>query len=47
MAPSKMTPCMFIAEGPHLYHIANFPNNGADLCARVGKCDQQEQEQEK
>jgi len=32
MASGKMTLCMFIAERPHLY-IANFLNNGVDLCA--------------
>lgn len=47
MAPSKMTPCMFIAEGLHLYHIASFPNDSVDLCACQEKCDQQEQEKEK
>lgn len=31
---------MFIAEGPHLYHSAGFPNNGADLCVCQGKHDQ-------
>lgn len=40
MATSKMTTCMFIAEGPHLYHIAGFPNDGADLCVCQGKRDQ-------
>lgn len=47
MAPSKMTPCMFIAEGLHLHHIASFPNDSVDLCACQEKCDQQEQEKEK
>lgn len=44
MAPSKMIPCVNIAEGPHLYHIADFPNNSADLSAHQEKCDLQEQE---
>lgn len=35
MALSKITPCMFISEGPQLHHKANFPEDSVHLCVHI------------